>query len=432
MNEIIQKLNNTLQNIDAFLNKYTNIVNNFENKNKNFLILRNINKIHGCGQSLVFNLNDIVEEADINTKFNLIMKISDKKDLRDKRTQKETYDCSVKKGYHITIDFNPSGDFNDFSLEKLKIIKSFGISKSIEKLMVLNDGRLLCYIIDKDSNKSNINVYNINKKDKEIICEIIYDLDIEEILDIIQMDKKRIIVLGKKQIETLEIKEKFLYKIKIYNYEYSKMIKLSNSKILFITNSNDDAIFYLFDKGKIEYYNSILKFDLDYIHYGLTLLEICAIDENKVAIYYKKDGIIKGYNAFLSLYNISNKENNQIKLGDYQNGNKMILVDDKIILHKNYKFVLIDINTKKILHKLRFGRDEFSLIMLSSKRLLLNLDSIHYMSVLEIQSDKINLKEEKYFDPDDFYELNIIAKYGGHMFVGKQYGYMINILDFSK
>ena len=40
------------------------------------------------------------------------------------------------------------------------------------------------------------------------------------------MNKKRIIVLGKKQIETLEIKEKFLYKIKIYNYEYSKMIKL--------------------------------------------------------------------------------------------------------------------------------------------------------------------------------------------------------------
>ena len=160
------------------------------------------------------------------------------------------------------------------------------------------------------------------------------------------MDNKRIIILGKNKIETLEIKEKFLYMIKAYDYEYSRMKKLSNSKILFLHNSNRVADIYLFKKGKEVEHKFINECDLDYITFGLTYLEVCAIDENKIAIYYKKDGIITGYNAFLSFYNISNKENHQIKLGDYQNGNTMFLVDNKIILFKNYKFVLIDINTR--------------------------------------------------------------------------------------
>ena len=142
-------MDNTLQNIEAFLNIYNNIINNFENKKKNFLILRNINKIRECGQSLICNLIDIVDEMDINTKFNLIMEISDKKDLRDERIQKENND--LRKGNNTITEFNPSyNDFNDFTIEKLKILKEFPISKDIERLMVLNDGRLLCYFNDKD------------------------------------------------------------------------------------------------------------------------------------------------------------------------------------------------------------------------------------------------------------------------------------------
>ena len=422
VNKIIQKLDNTLQNIEAFLNIYTNIINNFENKKKNFLILRNINKISECGQSLICNLIDIVDEMDINTKFNLIMEISDKKDLRDERIQKENND--LRKGNNTITEFNPSyNDFNDFTIEKLKILKEFPISKDIERLMVLNDGRLLCYFKDKDKKLSNICVYNINKNNKGIICEISYDLEIEEILDIIQMDNKRIILLGKKQIETLEIKEKFLYKIKVYDYEYSKMKKLSNSKILFINNSCEDAEIYLFDKGKIIPKGHIIEVSIQIIN-KLTILEVCSIDENKVAIYYKKEGIITGYNAFLSFFNISNKENNQIKLGDYQNGNKMFLADNKIILFKNYKLFLIDINTRKILYTLRYNLDEFSIILLSSKRFLIKKSS--YISILEILPDKINIKEEK--DVYSFFDINSIVKYGGNRLVGIQFNSIIVIL----
>ena len=422
VNKIIQKLDNTLQNIEAFLNIYTNIINNFENKKKNFLILRNINKIRECGQSLICNLIDIVDEMDINTKFNLIMEISDKKDLRDERIQKGNND--LRKGNNTITEFNPSyNDFNDFTIEKLKILKEFPISKDIERLMVLNDGRLLCYFNNKDKKLSNICVYNINKNNKGIICEISYDLEIEEILDIIQMDNKRIILLGKKQIETLEIKEKFLYKIKVYDYEYSKMKKLSNSKILFINNSCEDAEIYLFDKGKIIPKGHIIEVSIQIIN-KLTILEVCSIDENKVAIYYKKEGIITGYNAFLSFFNISNKENNQIKLGDYQNGNKMFLADNKIILFKNYKLFLIDINTRKILYTLRYNLDEFSIILLSSKRFLIKKFS--YMSILEILPDKINIKEEK--DVYSFFDINSIVKYGGNRLVGIQFNSIIVIL----
>ena len=430
VNAIIQRLNNTLQNVEAFLDMYTNIINNFENKNKNFLILRNINKISECGQSLISNLYDIVDEMDINTKFNLIMEISDKKDLRDERRWKENKDLRVIEGHNKIIEFKLSNnDFNDFTLKKLKTLKSFAIDKKIERLMVLNDGRLLCYFNDKDKKISNICVYNINKENEEIICEISYDLDIEEIVDIIQMDNKRIIILGKNKIETLEIKEKFLYMIKAYDYEYSRMKKLSNSKILFLRDSNRYADIYLFKKGKKVEHEFIIDIDLDYITFGLTYLEVCAIDENKIAIYYKKDGIITGYNAFLSFYNISNKENHQIKLGDYQNGNTMFLVDNKIILFKNYKFVLIDINTRKILYKLKFNVDDFSIIILTSKRFLIK--RLSFMNVLEILPDKIDIKEEKDDYDSNFSELKFIVKYGGDKLVGKLYDSVIAILGCS-
>ena len=182
----------------------------------------------------------------------------------------------------------------------------------------------------------------------------------------------------------------------------------------------------MFDKGKIEHKSSIIKYNLDYYFYELTILEICAIDENKVAIYYKKNGIITGYNAILSFYNVSNRENHQIKLGDYQNGNNMFLVDDKIILFKNDKFILIDINSRKILNKLKFTMNGFSIILLSSKRFL--IQKRNYIGVLEILSDKINLKEEKY--DFDFFELIIISKYGGNKLVGKD-GSIIAILGCS-
>ena len=179
----------------------------------------------------------------------------------------------------------------------------------------------------------------------------------------------------------------------------------------------------LFDKGKIIPKGHIIEVSIQIIN-KLTILEVCSIDENKVAIYYKKEGIITGYNAFLSFFNISNKENNQIKLGDYQNGNKMFLADNKIILFKNHKLFLIDINTRKTLYTLRYNLDEFSIILLSSKRFLIKKFS--YMSILEILPDKINIKEEK--DVYSFFDINSIVKYGGNRLVGIQFNSIIVIL----
>ena len=174
INQIISKLNNVVQNIDIYFNIFRHILSHFDIKNKNYILLQNVNDIKEYNNKFIKDINDIIKDKDINSKFNKIIKISDI--IEFKNLKKDIKNNEIDKNNIEEIEYNPSDiKFENFSLNNLKEIKSFKIEYEVNQLMILNDGRLLCYFYEKENkvhkNKiSKLCIYNINKN---IICDII-------------------------------------------------------------------------------------------------------------------------------------------------------------------------------------------------------------------------------------------------------------------
>ncbi len=59
---IISKLNEVVQNIEDYFNAYSNIINNFNVRNKNYYILQNINYMKEYNKTFINNINDIIND----------------------------------------------------------------------------------------------------------------------------------------------------------------------------------------------------------------------------------------------------------------------------------------------------------------------------------------------------------------------------------
>ena len=71
--EIIKKLNIVLDNIEKYYEINKNIIDNINNKNRNYEMLYNINNINN--DNINNDIKNIIDENDINAKFNNIMKL---------------------------------------------------------------------------------------------------------------------------------------------------------------------------------------------------------------------------------------------------------------------------------------------------------------------------------------------------------------------
>ena len=80
--DIIEKLNNLKENINNFYGIYTDIIQNVDNKNRNYELLNNIFEI--TNNDIIKDIKTIVEEKNIKNKFNLILEISDKIEIPNK------------------------------------------------------------------------------------------------------------------------------------------------------------------------------------------------------------------------------------------------------------------------------------------------------------------------------------------------------------
>jgi len=116
--EIIKKLNNVKDNLDNFYKIFENIINNFERKNRNYYMLKNINKFKEYNEYIINDINKILNEYNLNTKFEMIMDIYGQmnNNLDHKKNHKFIEEPEkLKYKYDITDcnDYNGNNDIFD-------------------------------------------------------------------------------------------------------------------------------------------------------------------------------------------------------------------------------------------------------------------------------------------------------------------------------
>ena len=143
---IIEKLNRYKENINNFYQIYTEVINNVDYKNRNYEILNNINEI--CNNDIINDIKRIVEENNNKNKFNLILDISDKLELKD--------NDEITLIYKVNI--------ND---EKIKIFDSEFVNNNKNICKIIYNGEesdLKEYIdVEPNSEKIEIKLKGINK-----------------------------------------------------------------------------------------------------------------------------------------------------------------------------------------------------------------------------------------------------------------------------
>ena len=66
-----------LNNLEIYYNINKDIINNYNNKKINYYVLTNINKMQDINKYMIKNINDIINEGDVNKKFNSLKEIYD-------------------------------------------------------------------------------------------------------------------------------------------------------------------------------------------------------------------------------------------------------------------------------------------------------------------------------------------------------------------
>ena len=207
--KIINKLNDLMKSLEIYDNIYDNIIKNYEIKNRNYIIIQNINNINNYNKEFIENLNEIIVSNEII--------INDKlKELIDE-FDKNKKDISFTKFYKEEND----NSYNGFNLDKYKYL-SFKTKAVNNKLILLNDGRLLS--LDKNT----ISVYNLQNNNHLDIFECIGENIISEI---IKMDNGLILFYDTRDYKIININKKNINIKEIY-LEGHKLYKLSNGIIL--------------------------------------------------------------------------------------------------------------------------------------------------------------------------------------------------------
>ena len=421
INKIIEKLKNNLNNLDIYYKISYDIINNYENKNRNYAILQNINDFN----DFMKNLSKIIYGNNIVNKINNIISLfyknlEEKKDKVKERNEKEKIkeneitkikeeensgNMEEEENENEEIQkYNPSDDnkLEDFDISKLKETKKFETNYYfiIRKLIILNDQRILSY--QKSKNRSEISVYDVNNNFK---CNF---LEANEVNSMFQMNDGNVIILySNNKIKVVKVKKNCFENIQELDDKFYHIYKISEETIL-ATNENGLQK-YSYEKGKlIDKKNN--GFDNTKID-GCTC-DICRINNNEIAFLYYKKGLVFGFNEFLLFYDILNYKNiKNLKLGDGSGANFMELMNENtLILERNSKIVIIDTTKRIIKDEIKFGHRIESIVLLNENNFLIrNSENIYQCKIDKYFN--FTLKKQKSIKSD------LIAKYPGNKLI---------------
>ena len=399
--EIISKLNLVIDNLNNYYNIYNYIISNYDSKKKYHMQIDNIIELQNYNLDFMKNISEITFDKNLKTKFSELIKLYEKMSKKDENKNKENInnidelkEKEEEENYENNIiRFNPSENkYEGFEPNKLKVILSFQTKYEIDFLMVLHDRRVLTHQIYKDeigNEFSKIFIYDLSST---IICDINYDSE-NKIKYIYQMKDDNILIITKviilEDVKVFKIKKKSIEEI--YSSKYrggQNLFELLNDKFLTKVGIEEDIYIYSYENGKLNQ-EKILK--LYKKKEQRNIKNVVSLNEKEIVIYYSKVGKIYGWNAFIKFYDIIKDIKIQtLKLGDYDNGSKMILFDkNNLIVEYNYKLVLIDPIQKFIKVAINHGRERriHSMIPLNYKQLV-TVDFDYYY-LYEIENDKI-------------------------------------------
>lgn len=469
--DIIKKLNIIIDELDSYYGIYVDIVNSYDNKKRNYSLLHNINYINKSNETITKDINKIINEKNINYKFNELINLynkiissNDKVDQKEDKSdllkennkvienEKNTKDLDEKNEIHKNIEDNKQekkqenkedklneisekkkkdpfsyykiieinnelmaasekaeDNYKDFNVSRLKKILSLKDNKrNSSGLFVLNDGRIII-------NKFFGNDYEFCCLDlKNNISFNIYLELFKRIDDLIQMDDGIIIVRNDDLVKLIELKQnnyEIIFSEK--NYSSKKIFKLSNEKIIF--QNWDDFCIYIYKNKKLTLGE---RKQIKSMKNAVKIIgDVCVLNENEIVINYKEYGFI-GDNYYIAFIDIEkDKKNLSFSVKKEFKGHKWfcLLDNENLIVANDNKLypIYLKNHSKKKEYKIENKDDIHSIQFLNGKQFL--VAQRNYIYQFELLKDfKLNLIHS--------IELNnyVIDKYPKNKFIFKE------------
>ena len=311
---IIKVFNDVIRTAENYYNIYDDIITNYDMRYRNYQMLQNINHIQSFNNNFITKLNDIIENKNINSKFETILEMWNKINIQNgekaqennKYVTKQSKENETSNGEICNktsenllsqvknLESNNKEIKNnyDYDIENIEKIKAYKkpVNQSFEKIISLEDKRILLFSKD-------IIVVQDLKKNKSFYKEIIGLSDIDKLLD------GNLILIENKKMKLIEINENDISIIKEWNIKNKKtknIYALSNGQILTYTKDDNFINFYKYDNKDITLHNKSIctqKSGID---------NICQINENEIAVTCCEKGLFYGDKYNLIFYNINN------------------------------------------------------------------------------------------------------------------------------
>ena len=332
--------------------------------------------------------------------------IKDKEEFKDKEENEIIEEKEEIKGDNkIEIQkYNFADDkYEDFSISSLKEEKIYKTDYDIEKMVILDDQRILIYHEyknEKDETKYKLCVYNNINNDFK--CDISYEVD--SLKGIYKMNNGNIIIAESHRIKVIKLNQKSLEIIQDIEEDVEKIFNPTEDRIIIYRYSlYDNFIFYCYEK---EIIYTIEKATIVDNIYGL-----CSVGKDEIAIYYYKAGEIYGYYAFLLFYDIKYyTKNKTLKLGDGEEGGKIQLVNkNTLLLDRNDRIVIIDVNNRIVKKEIKIDYTPYEIIPLNEEKCLIR--KCH--EIIQYSINNFNLVEKERYSIDH----NIVMKYPGNKLI---------------
>jgi len=148
INDIIEILNQVKNNMNIYYNIYNNIISNYNCKNINYEILYNINEFNKYNNIIINDINEIINDNNINKKFNNILNIyyqmNNKINYNNKINNNDEYNNKI----NYKFEKDPNNLKYKYDITNTNC--SYGINDIFEVFISYKDNKE--YIISKNIN----------------------------------------------------------------------------------------------------------------------------------------------------------------------------------------------------------------------------------------------------------------------------------------
>ena len=419
INNIIEEKNifNKIKNVIDIYNKSTGVINKnnipIEEKNINNKITnKELNIVENESQKNTDKINSEIDIKERNNnddhkdKKSVLKEGLNTEEKKESQDEKKTGENKNKKNAFevkyineklmLDTEKNEDNNYKNFDLNKISKILSFDEDKllnrfSTNNIFILKDGRIIIYMQHNVNNEKHYN-FVLDLKNKNF-----FELNIDCIYDIIQMNDGLVIAAKKSRIVLMEIKKDQVEIIKSLDlsdyrdYEYLdffKLVKSLNNKIFLFINKHGFERYeaFIYEKKDIKslYYKRLKSTSDTFVFESES--KICLINENKIAINYKHLGLF-GDSFYISIFDLEDDKMIQTFTVKSFEDPFALINDDLFIVATKRKLYPYHIksNSKKKEYKFNKGADIISIVPLNEKMFIVAQND--YLNQFELDSE---------------------------------------------